>query len=187
MPSAKTTGRQHCSVQRLGTTNALSTLLRNDTIDQNMHDAGQTIRALFQQAQTDPLRTALLTRIPSSQHDPLIAGDARVRLTKLLDRLGEIDSATSRCAWAVLGEGRSLPDWAMRESWSGRPIRTEAAYGSFLASCAMRGLAARVFSSDRSFEADPPQETEVLDGDVPHELVGQRPGHRVRPGPANGG
>jgi hypothetical protein len=53
--------------------------------------------------------------------------------------------------------------------------------GSFLVSLAMGECAALVFPSHRSFDADPPQETEVLDGDVAHELVGEWLGHRVRP------
>jgi hypothetical protein len=123
MPPSKVAQRFRFLVQRPRTTDALNTLQSNGTIDQNSYSGGR----LFQQAQINPLLAPLLTRIPRSQHDPLVPGEARVRLTKLLDRLGGLDSSTGRRTWA------------MREGWSARRICAEAAQGILIAVLGMLG------------------------------------------------
>ena len=120
--------------QRSRTTDVLGVLLDNGTIDLAMYEAGRAFQALFHQAQIDPLRAPSLLRLPGGGgHEPGLPGRARDRLARLLDRLGGLDSPTGRCAWAILGEARSLRDWALREGWSGRPIRAEAAQGILVA------------------------------------------------------
>ena len=37
------------------------------------------------------------------------------------------------CVWHVVGLQRSIREWAMRQGWGGRPVRTEQAQGILMA------------------------------------------------------
>jgi hypothetical protein len=55
----------------------------------------------------------------------------RFRLARLA--LGGHDSPAGSCAWHVLGYGRSVREWALRQGWGGRPVRQEQAHGMLVA------------------------------------------------------
>ena len=49
------------------------------------------------------------------------------------EALGGHDSPAGSCAWHVLGCGRSVREWALRQGWGGRPVRQEQAQGMLVA------------------------------------------------------
>src|SRR5918994_6226076 len=58
---------------------------------------------------------------------------ARGRVHRALLALGGHDSPAGSCAWHVLGCGRSVREWALRQGWGGRPVRQEQAQGMVVA------------------------------------------------------
>ena len=99
-----------------------------------LDDQGQT---LFARAALDPLHAASLERVVGERSRGLPVGDAhleaRRRLHRALDALGGVTSPAGSCAWAVLGEGRSLREWTLSQGWRGKPLRQEAAQGVLVA------------------------------------------------------
>ena len=59
--------------------------------------------------------------------------DARRRVHKALEALGGIGSPGGGCLWHILGCGCSIREWAIRRSWTGRPVRQEQAAGILIA------------------------------------------------------
>ena len=59
--------------------------------------------------------------------------DARRRVHAALQALGGINSPAGSCVWHVVGLQRSVREWAIRRSWSGRPVRQEQAQGILIA------------------------------------------------------
>jgi hypothetical protein len=47
--------------------------------------------------------------------------------------LGAISSPAGPCVWHVVGLQRSVREWAMRQGWSGGPVRQEQAQGILVA------------------------------------------------------
>jgi hypothetical protein len=67
-------------------------------------------------------------------------GSIRLLLAASLTRHAVISSAgyganspAGSCAWHVLGCGRSVREWALRQGWGGRPVRQEQAQGMLVA------------------------------------------------------
>jgi Domain of unknown function (DUF6456) len=128
----------------------LGRMLKAGTIDGAMHDAGREFQRSFILAQLDPLRAADLLRVPGNgrQSDPgHVRQAARDRVHRALLALGGHGSPAGSCAWHVLGCGRSVREWALRQGWGGRPVRQEQAQGILLAAlgllAAHYGLAGR--------------------------------------------
>jgi hypothetical protein len=61
--------------------------------------------------------------------------------------LGGISSPAGSCVWHVVGLQRSVREWAMRQGWSGRPVRQEQAQGILVAAL---GVLAGHFSYERA-------------------------------------
>jgi hypothetical protein len=114
----------------------LGRMLKAGTIDGAMHDAGREFQRSFALAQLDPLRAADLLRVPGNgrQSDPgRVQQAARDRVHRALLALGGHDSPAGSCAWHVLGCGRSVREWVLRQGWGGRPVRQEQAQGMLVA------------------------------------------------------
>jgi hypothetical protein len=123
----------------------LARMLKSGTIDQAMHDAGRDFQAAFILAQLDPLRALPILRVPGTGREPDLNErqlHARWRVHKALQALGGLSSPAGSCVWHVVGLQRSVREWAIRQSWGGRPVRQEQAQGILVA--ALGVLAAHV-------------------------------------------
>jgi hypothetical protein len=128
----------------------LARMRQAGTIDAAMLDAGREFQRSFILAQLDPLRAMDLLRVPGSGRDPEpghVQQAARNRVHRALLALGGHDSPAGSCAWHVLGCGRSVREWALRQGWGGRPVRQEQAQGMLVAALGLLtahyGLAGR--------------------------------------------
>ena len=125
---------QHRTVDMLGK------MLRAGTITPEMHDAAKDFQASFIVAQLDPLCAASLLRVPGAGRAPELSDrqlDARRRVHHAIATLGGHDSPGGSCVWSVLGHRMSLRQWALRQGWSGRPVRQEHAQGILIAALGM--------------------------------------------------
>src|SRR5918992_5393754 len=118
------------------TVDTLGKMLGAGTITPEMHDAAKDLQAAFIVAQLDPLRALPILRVPGTGRD-LDLNDrqlyARRRVHKALEALGGISSPAGSCIWHVVGLQRSVREWAIRQGWSGRPVRQEQAMGILVA------------------------------------------------------
>ena len=114
----------------------LARMHKAGTITHTMVDAGRTFERQFILAQLDPLRAPDFCRIPGNGREP-DANDttlgARRRVHSALQVLGGHDGPLGSLAWHVLGCGRSVKDWALRQGWGGRHVRQEQAQGMLIA------------------------------------------------------
>ena len=63
--------------------------------------------------------------------------DAKRRVHRALEALGGIGSPAGSCIWHVLGCGRSIRKWAIRQAWNGRPSDQKEAKGILIAALGM--------------------------------------------------
>jgi hypothetical protein len=118
------------------TVDTLGIMLRAGTISQEMHDAARDFQAQFTIARFDAVRCMPLMRLPGGGGPGDLTDaqvDARRRVGKALDALGGLGSPAGSCVWHVVGLQRSLREWALRQGWSGRPVRVEQAQGILVA------------------------------------------------------
>jgi hypothetical protein len=54
-----------------------------------------------------------------------------------MEALGGISGLAGSCVWHVVGLQRSVREWAIRQGWSGRPVRQEQAQGIRVAALGM--------------------------------------------------
>jgi hypothetical protein len=114
----------------------LGRMLKSGTIDQAMHDAGRDFQAGFIVAQLDPLRALPFLHVPGTGREPDLNErqlHARRRVQTAIEALGGISSPAGSCVWHVVGLQRSVREWAIRQSWAGRPVEQKAAAGVLLA------------------------------------------------------
>jgi hypothetical protein len=105
-----------------------------------MHDAACDFRWNFIIAQLDTLRALPVLRVPGAGRAPDLNNrqlDARRRVHAAMQALGGINSPAGSCVWHVVGLQRSVREWAMRQGWSGRPVRQELAQGILIAALGM--------------------------------------------------
>jgi hypothetical protein len=122
------------------TVDTLGKMLRAGTITQEMHDAAKDFQAAFIVANFDPLRALPIVRVPGTGRDLDLNErqlHARQRVHKSLEALGGISSPAGSCVWHVVGLQRSVREWAIRQGWSGRPVRQEQAQGILVAALGM--------------------------------------------------
>jgi hypothetical protein len=101
-----------------------------------MHDAGRDFQAAFILAQLDPLRALTFLHVPGTGREPDLNErqlHARCRVQTAIEALGGISSPAGSCVWHVVGLQRSVREWAIRQSWAGRPVEQKAAAGVLLA------------------------------------------------------
>jgi hypothetical protein len=114
----------------------LARMHKSGSISEPMLDAGRQFQRQFIMAQFDPLRAADISRIPGNGSEP-DPGDtalgARRQVDGAMRALGGHDAPMGSVAWHVLGCGRSVRDWALRQGWCGRQVRREQAEGMLIA------------------------------------------------------
>jgi hypothetical protein len=123
-------------VVRRRVVDSLARMRQAGTIDAPMLDAGCGFQRSFILAQFDPLRAVDLLRVPGRGGEPEpgnVQLAARNRVHRALLALGGHDSPAGSCAWDILGCGLSVREWALRQGWSGRPVRQEHAQGMLVA------------------------------------------------------
>jgi len=108
----------------------LARLERHGAINRGQRLAGERFGELFRIASLDPMKAADIgqrfTAAPWGVHP---SEWARGRINAALDACGGLHSPCGCCAWFVLGLELSVRDFAIREGWSGRPLRPEVAKG----------------------------------------------------------
>jgi Domain of unknown function (DUF6456) len=122
------------------TVDTFGKMLRAGSITQEMHDAAKDLEAAFIVANLDPLRALPVLRVPGTGREPDLNErqlDARRRVHEALQALGGISSPAGSCVWHVVGLQRSVREWAIRQGWSGRPVRQEQAQGILIAALGM--------------------------------------------------
>ena len=127
------------------TVDTLGKMLRSGTITPEMHDAAKDLQAAFIVANFDPLRAIPILRVPGTGREPELNErqlHARRRVHKAWEALGGISSPAGSCVWHVVGLQRSVREWAIRQSWDGRPVLQEQAQGILVEALGM--LAAHV-------------------------------------------
>ena len=135
----------------------LARMRQAGTIDTPMLDAGREFQRSFILAQLDPLRAVDLLRMPGCGREPEpgnVPQAARNRVHRALLALGGHDSPAGSCAWHVLGCGRSVREWALRQGWGGRPVRQEQAQGMLVAALGLLVGALRAGWSRRTILVD---------------------------------
>jgi hypothetical protein len=128
----------------------LARMLRAGTITDAMYNAARDFQAAFVIAQLEPLRALTMLRIPGTGRAPDLNQrqlDARQRIQEALDALGGLSSPAGSCLWHVIGDERSLRDWALRQRWSDRPLPQGHAQGILVAALGI--LAAQTDSRRR--------------------------------------
>jgi hypothetical protein len=131
----------------------LARMLRAGTITDAMYNAARDFQAAFVVAQLEPLRALSMLRSLGTGGAPELNErqlDARHRVQEALDALGGLSSPAGSCVWHVVGGERNLRDWALRQSWSGRPLPQGHAQGILVAALGI--LAARTDSRRRRGE-----------------------------------
>lgn len=111
----------------------LAALLRNGAITKRQEAAGRQFEEIFIAAGLNQLQAASMERVPGGagvETDSMLAN--RRRLHRALAVLGGIASAVSstespaaRCAWAVLGEGKTLREYASETIFGTGPSLNE--------------------------------------------------------------
>ena len=123
-------------VLRHRTVDSLGKLLRSGAITEAMHDAGRAFQKDFQFAKLDPIRARPMDVPPGGGRASDLTDrqlDARGRVRAAMEALGGMSSPAGACVWHILGCGCSVREWAIRRSWSGRPVRQEQAQGILIA------------------------------------------------------
>jgi Domain of unknown function (DUF6456) len=139
-------------VVRHRTVDTLGKMLRSGTITPEMHDVARSFQTDFAIASLDPIRATPTLRVSGVGREPELTErqlDARRRVHVALQALGGINSPAGSCVWHVVGLQRSVREWALRQGWSGRPVRQEQAQGILIAAL---GVLARCYT--RRTEAD---------------------------------
>jgi hypothetical protein len=118
------------------TVDTLGKMLNAGTITPEMHDAARDFQAAFTIAQFDPIHAPSLLRIPGTGRDPEMTErrlDARRRVHEAMQTLGGLSSPGGSALWHIVGLQKSVREWAIRQGWSGRPVRQEQAQGILIA------------------------------------------------------
>jgi Domain of unknown function (DUF6456) len=121
------------------TVDSLAKLLRSSAITEAMHDAGRAFQRDFQFAGLDPIR-ARPWMLPVGGGTPDLSErqlDARRRVHSALEGLGGIGSPGASSLWHILGCGRSIREWALRQDWCGRSVDQKEAKGILIAALGM--------------------------------------------------
>ena len=114
------------------TVDSLGLLLRNGSITQGMHDAGQDFSRTFVAAQLSATGSAPMDRIPGGQWRDTMTERcawARKHLGEALDAVGGISSPGGCAVWHIAGLGQSVREWSAMAGWNGRSLNQYEAKG----------------------------------------------------------
>lgn len=111
----------------------LSAMQTRGTITAEMRDAGETFRENFRRAHLDEMRAADLGRVAGLGGS--LAEDLRIMAAKaaVMRAIRAIGEPAGSILWNVVGLEHSLKDWAIGQSWNGRPCHQMQASGILVA------------------------------------------------------
>ena len=132
------------------TVDTLALMLRNRTITEAMHDAGQQFSQDFARAFGSGVASPKLDGLPGGTAPGQMmvernAGAARA-VRDALDAVGGNSSPAGSALWFVAGLQMSVRDWALRLGWSGKAMSKEEGKGILLAAL---GMLARYYGYER--------------------------------------
>ena len=133
------------------TVDTLALMLRNRTITEAMHDAGQQFSQDFARAFGSGVASPKLDGLPggTAPGEMMVernAGAARA-VRDALDAVGGNSSPAGSALWFVAGLQLSIRDWALRDGWNGRRLDRDEAKGILVAAL---GMLARYYGYERS-------------------------------------
>ena len=133
------------------TVDTLALMLRNHTITEAMHDAGQQFSQDFARAFGSGVASPKLDGLPGGTAPGQMmvernAGAARA-VRGALDVVGGHGSPAGSALWFVAGLQLSIRDWALRDGWNGRRLDRDEAKGILVAAL---GMLARYYGYERS-------------------------------------
>jgi hypothetical protein len=110
-------------------------LARNGTITGEMALAAQDFARDFRAAHFSTIKTSSLLKVDAGRNAEPTPGHegAKRRVLRDLDALGGLGSPAARAVWHVIGLQESLREWAMTDSWQGKPMRYFTAQGVLVA------------------------------------------------------
>lgn len=119
----------------------LDVMEKRGTITRRMHLAAVQFRQDFRVSNMDPQRAASMLRAGGGGDGSTVTERqeaARRRLARALDVVGGRTSPAGSVLWSVVGEERTLEDWAGANGWGCRPIGRVGASGVLVAAlCAL--------------------------------------------------
>ncbi len=132
------------------TVDTLALMLRNRTITEAMHDAGQQFSQDFARAFASGVASPKLDGLPGGTAPGQMmvernAGAARA-VRDALDAVGGHGSPAGSALWFVAGLQLSIRDWALRDGWNGRRLDRDEAKGILVAAL---GVLARYYGYER--------------------------------------
>lgn len=138
-------------VDHFRTVDTLALMLRNRTITEAMHDAGQQFSQDFARAFGSGVASPKLDGLPGGTAPGQMmvernAGAARA-VRDALDAVGGNSSPAGSALWFVAGLQLSIRDWALRDGWNGRRLDRDEAKGILVAAL---GMLARYYGYERS-------------------------------------
>ena len=138
-------------VDHYRTVDTLALMLRNGSITEAMHDAGQQFSQDFARAFASGVASSRLDGLPGGTTPGQMmiernAGAARA-VRDALDAVGGSGSPAGSALWYVAGLQMSIRDWAQREGWNGRRQDRDEAKGYLVAAL---GVLARYYGYERS-------------------------------------
>lgn len=141
------------------TVDTLALMLRNRTITEAMHDAGQQFSQDFARAFASGVASPKLDGLPGGTAPGQMmvernAGAARA-VRDALDAVGGNSSPAGSALWFVAGLQLSIRDWALRDGWNGRRLDRDEAKGILVAAL---GVLARYYGYERRPKAQSPRE-----------------------------
>jgi hypothetical protein len=118
---------------------ALERLRRRGVISGAMWHAGRHFQRDFHLAALDVMPLPRLVWAPGNGEAALTErqADARRRLSKAVVVLGGFAAPPACCVWQVVGEERSLAEFALRQRWGGRAINRHMACGLLVAALSL--------------------------------------------------
>ena len=145
------------------TVDTLALMLRNRTITEAMHDAGQQFSQDFARAFGSGVASPKLDGMPGGTAPGQMmvernAGAARA-VRDALDAVGGNSSPAGSALWYVAGLGISVRDWSIRLGWSGKAMSKEEGKGILIAAL---GMLARYYGYERQARPRRPPPSQEL-------------------------
>lgn len=113
----------------------LALLLKNNAINQDMHDAGRIFEADFHRAFASGYGSGWPSEISglssSGQGESIVVTNATSAqaVWNAIEAVGGHESPNAAALWYVVGLGASLREWSTRAGWRGRSMTTDEAKG----------------------------------------------------------